>query len=86
MFHYQSLQYKCKCELSFREPSRRDLPSNNEPTIIEKSHTTKCLPSSSRRKLRPQNKNGHCEITGDPSNLIGSQQCVVFINHTIFSS
>ena len=28
----------------------------------------------------------HFEITGDPCNLIGSQQCnIFFLNHTIFS-
>ena len=26
----------------------------------------------------------HLEITGDPCNLIGSQQCNLFANHTIF--
>ena len=28
----------------------------------------------------------HFEITGDPWNLIGSQQCDLFTIHTIFSS
>ena len=28
----------------------------------------------------------HFEITGDPCNLIGSQQCDLFTNHTIFCS
>ena len=27
----------------------------------------------------------YLEITGDPYNLIGSQQCDLFTNHTIFS-
>ena len=46
------------------------------------------FPLSSKTKLQFDYNNYyiHLEITADPCNLIGSQQCDLFTNHTIFCS
>ena len=54
--------------------------------------TWKCLISRSKEDVNKQQRNFislyyiHFEITGCPCNLIGSQQCDLFLNRTIFCS